>query len=290
MAINGIFYGSTSNAWIKPKIEWSAIQNAEGDYSDVTATLYYTRTNEGYTTGGYWSGSLTINGDTKRTSSSYITIRDGSYTAAISHTVRVMHNSDGTKTITISATGSISSTTLTSTTISQQIALDPIPRAAAISATDADIGSVSIVTIAKRNDLYTHTIAYHFGTLSGYITENGVSPSAVYLQQTSIAFTIPESFYYEIPDAPSGVCTLTCTTYQNGVLVGNPNETSFIVRANRDKCSPLVTAYAVDVNAVTSALTGDSSKIVRYASNMRCTIDCQARFGASITEKKIAGL
>ena len=73
MALNGTINGSTSNKYIDAKIVWSATQSIVGNYSDVTATLSYSRNNTGYTTGGTWSGSITING-TKTSGSKYMTI------------------------------------------------------------------------------------------------------------------------------------------------------------------------------------------------------------------------
>ena len=43
MAINGSFYGKTGNTAIKPKITWEAVADEQGNYSDVTATLTYSR-------------------------------------------------------------------------------------------------------------------------------------------------------------------------------------------------------------------------------------------------------
>lgn len=290
MAMTGSFYGATGNAWIKPKITWTAQANMEENYSEVTATLYYTRTNSGYTTYGHWGGSLTINDNTKQSSGIYLQITDGGETAAITHTVRVPHGEDGTKTITISATGSISDTTLTYTSISGQVSLEAIPRASAISATDADIGAVSMVTVGRRSDQYTHTVAYQFGSLRGYLTANGTSGSAVKLTQTSIPFTLPEDFYQQIPNAPTGVCTLTCTTYRGNEVIGSARQTSFTVRVNPEKCGPTLSAQVADTNSVTTALTGNSAKAVRYASRMLCSMSCAGRFGASVVEKKIAGV
>ena len=289
METNGIFYGATGNGWIKPRIQWSAVANTEGNYSDVTATLSYTRTNYGYTTYGYWAGSLTINTDCKSASGVYTEITEAGYRDIITHTVRVYHDDDGTKTITISATGSIGGTTLTYTAISAEVKLEDIPRAAAISATDADIGAVSTVSIKRTSDQYTHTVFYHFGACTGYLSENGLSDSAVKLTGISLPFVLPESFYYEIPDAPSGVCTLTCTTYREDTVVGTPQQTTFTVRADPHKCAPLLTARAVDTNPVTVALTGNADHAVRYSSHMACTLNGQGRFGATIVEKWIAG-
>lgn len=288
MAISGSFYGTTGNASIKPKITWSAEENIEGNYSDVTATLSYSRTDSSKTY-GKWAGSLTINGDTKSVSGKYIEITKNSDTVAISHTVRVPHNDDGTKTVAISATGAISGTSLTGTTISGSTALTDIPRAASIGATDADIGSVSMVTIGKKSDTYTYTVAWQFGSLSGYLSESGPVEEAVTVTASSLAFPLPERFYYEIPDKALDICTLTCTTYLDGSAIGEPQTCTFLVKAAPWNCAPVVTLTAADVNPVTLALTGDANTFIRYASAAECHMSDQARCGATILERKLNG-
>lgn len=288
MAISGSFYGTTSNTAIKPKITWSAQANTEGNYSDVTATLSYSRTDT-YKTYGYWAGTLAINGDTASVSGKYIEITKNSNTVTITHTVRVAHGDNGKKTVTITASGGISGTSLTSTAISAKVALETIPRAASIGATDADIGSVSMVTIGKKSDSYTYTVAWKFGGLSGYLTSSGISEKAQHLTASSLSFPLPEDFYYEIPENPTGICTLTCTTYLKDTAIGTPQKTTFTVRADPARCGPLLTVSAEDIYEKTLALTGDSGIFIRYASTARCTMTAQARYGASITKRKIAG-
>ncbi len=124
---SGSFTGTTNNEYIKPTIVWSSVPNEDTNSSVVTATLKYSRTNTGYTTYGTGTFSLTINGNTK-TETKTITITYDSNTVAITHTVTVAHNSDGTKSITISATGGIPSTSFTSTSISKTVTLDTIDR------------------------------------------------------------------------------------------------------------------------------------------------------------------
>ena len=41
MALSGIFYGKTTNQFVKPRIRWSAQQNILENYSDVTVELTY---------------------------------------------------------------------------------------------------------------------------------------------------------------------------------------------------------------------------------------------------------
>ena len=288
MAISGSFYGTTSNTAIKPKISWSAQANPEGNYSDVTATLSYSR-GDTYKTYGYWAGTLSINGDTASVSGKYIEITYNSNTVALTHTVRVPHADNGEKTVTITASGGISGTTLTSTTISGKVALETIPRAASIGATDGDIGSVSMVTIGKKSDKHTFTVAWKFGSLSGYLTPGGISEKAEHVTASSLSFPLPEEFYYEIPEKPTETCTLTCTTYLKGAAIGAPQKTTFTVRADPARCSPLLTVSAEDICEQTLALTGDSGVFIRCASTARCTMTAQARYGASLSKRKIAG-
>ena len=288
MAISGSFYGTTSNSAIKPKISWTAEKNEGQNSSQVTATLSYSRT-DSYETYGHWAGSLTIHGDTKSVSGKYIEISKNSNTVAITHTVTVPHKDDGTMVVTISATGSISGTTLTKTKISGEAQLESIPRAASIAATDADIGSVSTVTIGKKSDAYTYVVAWEFGSLSGYLTESGLLDTASHVTASSLAFSLPESFYYEIPDRATGSCTLKCTTYLAGTAIGTPQTTTFTVRADPARCGPQLTATVTDTNSATLALTGSKNRFIRYASTATCSLTASARFGATVTQKKIAG-
>ena len=288
MAISGSFYGTTSNTAIKPKISWSAESNLEGNYSDVTATLSYSRT-DSYKTYGYWAGSLSINGDKKTFSGKYIEITYNSNTVTLTHTVRVPHADDGTMTVEITGSGNIAGTSLTNTAISGKAVLETIPRAASIGATDADIGSVSMVTIGKKSDRYTYTVAWEFGNLSGYLTPGGISEKAEHVTASSLSFPLTEEFYYEIPDKPTGSCTLTCTTYLKGIAIGTPQKTTFTVRADPARCGPLLTVSAEDICAQTLALTGNSGIFIRYASTAQCTMTAQAQYGASLSKRKIAG-
>ena len=288
MAISGSFYGKTSNSAIKPKISWTATENIAGNYSDVTAKLSYSRT-DSYMTYGHWTGSLTINGDKKSVSGKYVEITKNSNTVTISHTVRVPHNDDGTKTVTISATGGITDTTLTKTTISGSVTLVNIPRAASVAATDADIGSVSMVTIGRKSDIYTYTVAYRFGALTGFLSQTGLAEAAAHVNVASLAFPLPESFYEEIPAKPSDLCTLTCTTFLDGAPIGEPQQTTFTVRADPGRCAPVLSASAEDVCEKTLKLTKNPSRFIRYASDALCTVTVQGQYGAEITECKLNG-
>lgn len=288
MALQGSFGGKTSNSRIKPTITWWAEQSVEGNYSDITAILTYKRNND-QVTGGSWSGTLTIADQVFQGSKRFNITNDGD-AEAIRATARVYHDDYGALTVTISATGAIAGSTLTSTTVSGDITLDTIARASEISAINADIGSRSTVVVSRKNDGFTHSIAYSFGALSGYIDAGGNATEVEQrLSVTTVNFLLPESFYHQIPDAPTGVCTLTCTTYLGDTPIGSVQTGAFTVTAGYDNSKPVVSGSVWDANEKTAELTGDERVLVRYASVARCQIDATARNGARITSLRIGG-
>lgn len=285
MALNGIFYGTTNNSKVKPCILWSAVQNPAENYSDVTATLCYSRTNKGYTTMGTWEGSLFF-GQQPFSGSRYLKITYDSNTEAISATCRVYHDSYGNCTLTLSASGAIPGTSLEETNISAQITLDPTPRASGVSATDGDIGSCSTVVIDRKNSSFTHTVAYRFGTLTGFINAGGgTAAEAVRLSATTVNFLLPEAFYDQIPDSSTGICTLTCTTYMGDTLIGESTAT-FTATANYSLCRPVLQPAVTDTNTAAVALTG-GERLIRYFSDAGCTLQALPQKGAAIRTLRI---
>ena len=106
---SGTIYGSTGNQYIDSKIEWTSTANNSANTSSVTAKLYYKRNNTGFTTSGTGSFTLSIDGQTQ-TVSAYLSITGSAWVLAASASKTISHNGDGTKSITISATGLIPST------------------------------------------------------------------------------------------------------------------------------------------------------------------------------------
>lgn len=277
MALSGTITGTTANQYISSKIVWSATQHKSDNYSTVTATLYYSRTNSGYTTYGTWEGSITINGETTQ-GSKYLTITQNSNTEAITTTVLVPHNADGSKSITISATGGISGTSFSSTSISKSVSLDTIPRASSIHAANAYVGEVTTITINKASNNFTHTINYEFGTLSGTIATKTTA--------SSIKWTIPTDFYWMITNSYNGVCTLTCITYSGNTSIGSSTY-QFMINVRQGDSAPILNPIVEDTNTKIIALTGDKNILVKYYSGAYVDIGATAQNGATIKSTKV---
>lgn len=285
MAQSGQFYGTTANQYIIPKIVWTAEPNAASGYTTVTATLYYSRTND-YITGGTWSGSITIDGNTA-TAQSAFNIGLDSNTKAMGHSVKVYHTSE--KTITISALGAIAGSTLTSTTISAKVTLAALSKASTVAASSAAIGQTAIVTVTRKDTSYTHSIHYTFGTLQGYITADGtLTDTEVRYTHQTVGFYLPEAFYYQIPSKQSDKCTLTCRTYNGTTLVGQTTA-QFTVSTRKEDCQPVILCDVSDMNPATTALTGNPKALICGYSDALCTLTATPRYGAAVTKKTVGG-
>ena len=155
-----------------------------------------------------------------------------------------------------------------------------------ISATNANIGSSTTITVNQYNSSYTHTITYSFPDQSGNEGDATGQIGNAKRSDTSISWTVPTSFYSRIPNAKTGTCTLTCTTFDGNTNRGQSTCT-FKVTASESACAPTVSGTVVDVNDSSITLTGNSSNLVKNLSTARCTITSTAKNSASISQNKV---
>ena len=260
----------------------------ETDIDTANNTSYVYLTISATTSGQTWNatGSAYINAtltgqhNTYSIPTTYFSINRNSTVTVYSGKIGpFIHNDDGSlNPVSISASSYITSNYSPSGWASCN--MSTIARRSSVYATNAEIEGTSVITINKQASIFTHTLTYQFGSLSGTIASN--------TSASSVNFTIPTSFYAQIPNGRSGTCTITCITYSNGTNIGSTS-TSFTVTCNESKCRPNVSATVVDVNQTTVNLTGDSSKLVRYKSTARITPSATAKNSASITSKSVEG-
>ena len=213
--------GTTGNQNIDAKIEWSAVGDIKTNTSKVTASLMYKRNNTGFTTKGTGSFSITIDG-TKYTSNKYLTITENEWVTAITATKTVTHDSNGKKTLSISASGSIPDTTLTSTSVSLSEALYTIPRATTLdSLTGSNAyfnGSMTYRYTPKSSSFYTRcNISLN---LDGeFIAVKTINLGKKTASQQTATVTLSESelsiVYKKLPETTEGTLRFTMRTYSD---------------------------------------------------------------------------
>lgn len=230
---------------------------------------------------GNWS--VNIDGQAYSGSGTYSSMSYNTAQTIASGTTTIQHNDDGSKkNMSCSAVMDFASGTYSpgDFNLSGTMDLTTIPRASKITAVDANIESATTININRASNNFTHTITYSFSGLSGTIVTK--------TSDTSVGFQIPASFYEKIPNSKTGTVTLTCTTYNGNTVVGT-STTTFTVTASEEKCKPEITATLIDSNAITVALTGDSSKLIKYKSTAKITPTATAKNSATIKSIVVNG-
>ncbi len=80
-----------------------------------------------------------------------------------------------------------------------------------VSSSSVNMGSAVTIFTNCQSSATTHTISYWFGNTSGSIATN---------VGASVSWTPPISLASQIPNATSGICTITCNSYVNGSITG----------------------------------------------------------------------
>lgn len=213
---SGNFNVSSSNKYVVGTVTWSSVTNVNDNSSTVTATLRASRTNSGYTTYGSGAASIVINGvKVSAAISPTKKITQNSNTVLCSATVKVPHNSDGTKNIVITA-GATIDTVLNLGSTSATVNLDSIPRATVpriiTSVVDNPLGSqITISTASRASESFTHSLSFKYGDLVIGIAENVTK---------SFKCELPMWWANQVPNALQGVGQLVCTTYNGNTKIG----------------------------------------------------------------------
>lgn len=274
-------YGSHYTLW------QSITQNSQdigGNKSNVTVRMYLSFDGSSYYayTGYTTYGSMTIEGTTTSYSISSINFSSGQKKDILlaTWTGDIGHNSDGTRTLSVSGSWNTDTSRIGSGSCSATLTLSTIPRASSISCSTANIGSNATITITSASPSFVHNVYGVFGTISFSAASNRAGGA--------FQWTIPTSFYTQIPNAKSGVGTMYCETYSGNTKVGT-TAINFYVNTDETACRPAVTATLKDVNATTVALTRDSSKLIKYKSIAQLDITSASKNSASIKSVTVNG-
>ena len=217
----------------------------------------------------------------KRANANQYSIGTNSSITIASGTTTISHNSDGSKNMSVAFSIDMAKDSWTPGRISvsgKSMALTSIPRASTVSCSTANIGSNATITINRASSSFTHTLSYTFGSLDSTIVTK--------TSKTSVAWTIPTSFYARIPDSKSGTGTITCDTYNGSTKIGTKTCT-FTAKVSESASKPTLSPTVVDNNSTTIALTGDNTKFIKYYSNAAVTTGAAARNSAALKSQKI---
>lgn len=194
-------------------LSWSATQSIANNTSTISWTLS--------TAGGYssWMTERTvyvdIDGDRVFSKTDAVDRYRGTIATG---TKTISHNSDGTRSFSVSLGAAIYYATIECTG-SQTFTLDTIARASALSASDGTLGTKTTLTADRKSSSFTHTLTWECGSYSGTLATKSSATSWNFAPELKLATTAPygQKVY----------CSFTLSTYNGSTLVGTDSKTAW---------------------------------------------------------------
>lgn len=289
MALSGSFYKYPTGSF-GLYCEWSGTQSISGNYTDVTLKVYinyYT-----LSVGSRPDSTVSINGTSETYTAAAISdMSSTSYHKKLikTYTVRVPHNSDGTKSCALSASwrfsGTYSGVSIGTITASTTVTLDSIPRASSITtATNKTLGDACSITWTPAASSYTFKLKFSLGSWS--YTTGTISPKTT-SAYTYTGYTLPLDVAKQLPKATSGTMTVYLYTYSGSTQIGSTASKTFTVTVPSTIIPTLGTVSATIVNS-NSVINGWGVAVMGYT-KVKVTASARGSYGSTISSFTISG-
>ena len=270
----------------KLRIKYSQTYDVSTNKSSVqiTGVDLYSSSYYGWTY--YLDGSIKINGvtaialDSATPNNSCTISRTKEYTTVdlrgTKAPVSVQHNSDGTRSVTISCnvygfTAGGGGGSGWEANGQSSVKLTTIPRASSFSVGKVTIGSAATVTISRASSSFTHTVTMKLGSKS--IQSSNAA--------TSASLTPPSDWCSLIPNATYATGTVTVDTYNGGAKIGTSSKSVTIYVP--DSAVPVLGRPTISI------ITGFNGMCLQGRSKARIQFSATPGAGASIMSYAISG-
>lgn len=193
----------------------------------------------------------------------------------------ITHDDDGTKTIPIYALIPFhNSASGRNWEVDIEIELPTIARANTVVISKTYIDDPINIAINKTDDSFTTTLIYNAINTDGTVTTEEIANKTT---NKNISYTISTGKLTTIlsknKTSTSVLGILYAYTYSGNTQIG---QKSYDLTLNIEETPPIVSATVVDTNSTTIALTGDSSKIIKYVSKPKVVITATPQQQADI--------
>jgi hypothetical protein len=225
--------GSTNKSvWTFKLVTTEGTPDIPNNTSPLTVDVYIGRSSSSgssYMWGASISCGIEVTGCAKQTltysNANQVNVAAGGWLHIGGKTFTVPHNTDGSKTVTVSAsfTNNVSPS---SGSASGSVTLTNIARATTPTASSSSVtmGNTINITISPADSSFKHKIRYEFGTAKSQINGikvGGTQITADFIPSGAITFTPPTSLGGQIPDTNSGICRFELYTYKSdGTHIG----------------------------------------------------------------------
>ena len=229
-----------------------------------------------YGNGG--SGSFTSG--TARINSSSSTLGNTSYSKGNETTLKtltydVQHDSNGNYSASVSGFLHTSSSSMTDKTITQTIIVPQIKAKSTATATPnpAEIGTTITINTNRVSNVYTHTLTYSFGALSGTIGTNIGAYTT---------WTIPTTFYAQMPNAKQETCVISCETFNgSGTSLGTPTTLNLKVNATTP---PIINSYSYESTDALTLQLANASTMISGVSTGTFSVNATAQNSSTLAQ------
>lgn len=278
------FYGSCSgSSGSKYNIWLTATENSqsiEKNTSNITVKLYLKR-NDTVSSSAYNlnesdnTAKLTVGTDTKVSRNLAIDTRNGATVTLASWTGDVSHSADGTLSLTLGGSFTMTGTGLTGGSVSGSFKCTDIPRASSLTLTKTSVnpGDTVGATVTAASTKFSHKVKWYIGSAS--VTHN-LSAGV-----TSDVLTVPVSWTEQLTNAKKGKISILLTTYKDTKKIGSKTYSlSFVI--------PSESEYLPEFSLVTQRIDGsvpeDFGEYVKGRSRIKLDISgLELKYGASVS-------
>lgn len=190
----------------------------------------------------------------------------------------VSHDADGSKTISVSAKYSCSSTLTYAPqdgSCSGNVALTTIPRATSpsIDKPSLDCGSVIKISGTSASSKFSHKV---YVTWNGAKTQIGTIASGT--TSPSFSYTIPTDWEKNLPNSTSGIATFTLETFSGSTSVGSKSVNATI-KVRSGTVPSIGTVSTSDTNSICTGI----GQYVQSQSRLKFSIATSGSQGSTIT-------
>ena len=244
-------------------LSWTATQSIANNTSTISWTLS--------TAGGYssWITERTVYVDIDGERVFSKTNAVDRYRGTIATgTKTISHNSDGTRTFSVSLAAAIYYSSI-GCTGSETFTLDTIARASTLSVSDGTLGTKTTLTADRKSSSFTHTLTWECGSYSGTIP----APASA----TSWDFTPELKLASVAPYGQKVYCTYTLSTYNGSTLVGTDSKAAWFTIPSSVK--PSCTLSLSDSKGYASTYGG----YIQGESQLSVTINATQAYGSPIS-------
>lgn len=220
--------------------------------------------------------SVTVNGTKYSGTNTLGSISTNTTKTLASGSTTITHTDDGTKSFSYSFSQEFaitySGSSIGTISGSSSGTLPTIARASSFSATNANIGNATTITINRKSDSFTHSFLYMIDGQSSYTAIVSKTTAA-----SSYKWTIPDDAYKYISNAKVKIY-LKCRTYSGSTKIG---ESVISITATATAVSTIKAGNAYIGNTSTFVITSKSSK---YTHTLQYLINGQSSYTTIVSK------